>query len=369
MILKLKKRYVTLHYTCVFTYTQGMPSLYETTSFTKTILKWVGIVVGIIVGIVLLYRGGKLLATVLFPKKPAPPTVAYGKLPALIFPQSVSTTPFTYNLDTITGTLGTFPDRANVYKTFTPVPNLLNLQNARDALSQTTFRGAETKITDTQYSWGDTLRGDKTISMNIISGDFTISSNYFTYPDLSPESLINTQTAIGTVTDFLSDLNLYPSDFDDTKTTTQLLTVQGTSVFAAASVSTADLVRVDLFQKDLNKIPVVYEHPPYSSIHFLVGGPQTSEILEGAFAHQSIITNEAATYPLRTVSEAYDLLKEHKAYVASYYGSSNQVSIKNIYLAYFLTEAKQKYIMPVYVFEGKDGFNAYVPAITNAWSN
>jgi len=143
----------------------------------------------------------------------------------------------------------------------------------------------------------------------------------------------------------LENLTLYPLDFDSTKIATQLLSLQGTSLYAATSVSTADLVRVDLFQNDLDKLPIVYAHPPYSSIHFLVGGVNTNEILEGTFAHQ-IISNESTTYPIRLVSDAYNLLKQNKAYIASYYGTNNDITIKNIYLAYFVTDEKQNYILP-----------------------
>ncbi|CAN5191071.1 hypothetical protein BH09PAT1_BH09PAT1_7590 [soil metagenome] len=343
-----------------------MPSLYQTTSLVKTISKWVGIILGGILLIVLLYRGGKLLAAALFPKQPDPPKVAYGKLPAIIFPDNANTTPYTFTLDTITGTLGTFPDRANVYKTTSPVQNLLNLQNARDNLSQTTFNTGETYINDTQYSWRDITRADKVLNMNIVSNDFTITSNYITYPDLTPEKLIDPSIAATVVTGFLTNLNNYPLDFDPTKTATQLLTMQGTSLFAAASVSEADVVRVDLFQKDLNKLPIMYAHPPYSSAHFLVGGINTNEILEGTFAHQ-IVTNDSSTYPLITITEAYNILKQNKAYIASNYGTSNDVSIKNVYLGYYMSDQKQSFVLPIYVFEGKNGFFAYVSAVSNTW--
>jgi len=188
-----------------------MPSLYETTSLTKTILKWFGIIIGSILLIVLLYRGGKLLASILFPKQPDPPKVAYGKLPTIIFPDSVTKQPFTYTLDTISGTLGNFPDRVNIYKTISPTPNLLNLQNARNNLTTTRFTTDETYITDTQYSWRDNLRNDKVLSMNIVSNDFTISSNYLTYPDLTPSQIINPSVAIDAATSFLGKSHSLPS--------------------------------------------------------------------------------------------------------------------------------------------------------------
>ncbi len=343
-----------------------MATLYETTSLIKTILKWGSIAIGGIIVLILLYRGGRWLATVIFPKKPDPPKVAFGKLPIVIFPDNISQTPFTYSIDTVSGTLGSFPDRATVYKTDSPVPNLLNLQNARASLTSTPFIGAENKVTDTEYSWQDIKRDDKSLTMNIVSKDFTINGNYLTYPDLTPTVQINPEAAVTMVTKFLQDIGVYPLDFDETKTTTQLLNLNNTSLVAATSVSDAELIRVDLFQKDLEKMPIMYDHPPFSSTHFLLGGANTNEILEGSFTHQGI-SDESSTYSMRSGNYSFNSRKQNKAYIASYYGNREDISIKNIYLAYYMSSQKQNYVMPIYVFEGKDGFYAYVSAVSDTW--
>lgn len=343
-----------------------MPSLYQATSLTKNILKWGGIGLGVIMILILLFRGGKLIANTLFPKKPLPPKAAFGKLPAIIFPENASNKSFTYSLDTVTGHLGTSPDRANVYKTIPPVPSLLDLQSTRNHVYQTGFNSSETLITDTQYSWRDAQQIDRLLTINTVSKDFTISSNYLTYPDLSPIGGVDPISAAKVATDFLQKLELYPSDFDPTKTATQLLTLQGNTLFASSSLSTAQMVRVDLFQSDINKLPIMYSHPPYSSMHFLVGGHRSGQILDASFSHQ-LVGKDSTSYPIISRDAAYSLLKQGKAYIASYYGDSSDITIKDVYLAYFMSDKKQDYLMPIYVFEGKDGFFAYVSAVTDDW--
>ncbi len=339
-----------------------MPTLHETTDSIKTFAKWGGMGFGAIILIILLFRGGTFFINTFFPKPAPAPLQAFGKLPAIAFPVDIISPPQSYQLDTISGDLGQFPDRAKVYKTLAATPTLLDLQQMRASIRKTPFTTNETHITDTEYSWNDPMRPDKKIKTNIVSNDFTITSNYLTYPDLQPSGLIDQASSIKVATDFLEELGLYPLDIDPLKTTTQLLSLQGTSLFAASSLSTAQLIRIDFFQSDLDKLPIMYPHPPNSLLYFLLGGSNTDEILEGNFSHQTI-SMDSSTYPIISIGSAYDLLKKGNAYFASYYGTSNTISIKDVYLGYFMNESKQDYIMPMYVFEGKDGFFAYVSAV------
>ena len=340
-----------------------MPTLHDTTDGIKVFAKWGAVGIGAILLIFLLVQGGSLFIKTFFPKPVPAPKAAFGKLPHIIFPASIAKLPTDYQLDTITGTLGQFSDRVAVYKTESAVPGLLDLQKMRTGISTTPFTSRETLITDTEYSWTDPTRPDKKITTNIVSHDFKITSNFLTYSDIVSVAPVDQASSIKVATDFLTHLNLYPLDLDPTRTTTQLLTLQGTSIFAASSLSTAQLVRIDFFQSGLNKLPIMYPHPPNSLLYFLIGGSLTNEILEGTFIHQTV-ANEASSYPIIDVQTAYNILKKGDAYIASYFGSSSTITIKDVYLGYFIGVDKQDFIMPVYVFEGRDGFFAYVSAVS-----
>jgi hypothetical protein len=348
-----------------------MLTLNSTIEMTKNGLKWLGIAVAAIILVILLYRGGKATVHFLFPKPPTPPTVSFGKLPQLLFPPDNAKVPFTYQLDTVSGTLGTFPDRAKVYKAVEAIPNLLNLQTARENVGHVGFTDDETVITDTIYSWHDEQKSDKVITYNIVSNDFSIASNYFTYPEiLTPINLPTEDQANVSVQNFLDTMGILPKDIDTSKTTDQLLGIQNTSLYPASSLSTSQLVRVDLFQQDLDKLPIYYQDPPNSSMYFLVGdGGSTgddAQIVESNFSHQSI-SNASATYPIKPVDQAFDELKKGKGYIAAYYGTGKQISIKNVLLAYYMGNEKQDYVIPIYVFSGRDGFYGYVVAVTDEW--
>ena len=62
----------------------------------------------------------------------------------------------------------------------------LGLKTTRNYLSSVGFNSSETIITDTQYSWRDSQQIDRLLTINIVSKDFIISSNYLNYPDLTP---------------------------------------------------------------------------------------------------------------------------------------------------------------------------------------
>jgi len=44
--------------------------------------------------------------------------------------------------------------------------------------------------------------------------------------------------------------------------------------------------------------------------------------------------------------------------------TAGQVTIRNIYLAYFEPVTLTNYLQPIFVFEGDNNFVAYVPAIS-----
>lgn len=345
-----------------------MPTLSQTTALTKKILIFGG---GGLLAIILLFflsRGGITLYNTLFPKPGPPPEAAFNTLPAVIFPESTVQGKFSYSLDTVTGSLGNFPDRAKVFKTVPKEPNLLSLQDTQSLLRRSRFTFNQTRLNDTTYSWNETLRIDKRLTINIVSKDFEIVSNFLTYPDLAAIGAVDQENATGAVTSFLSTLNLFPLDIDLLKTKIDLLKVVDGELVAATSPSDAQVARVDLYQADIEKMPIMYPNPPHSTMHFLVGGKNTNEIMEAIFNHQTI-GQESSTYPIISVNDAYTILKKGNAYIGSYFGSEKDITIKEVFLGYYLGEQKQQYLMPIYVFEGKDGFSAYVSAIKNDWIN
>ncbi len=341
-----------------------MPTLHDTTELTKNIIKWGGIGITSIIILVFLFRGSIVVYKSIFPDKPPAPEASFGKIPAIQFPVSKITGDFTYSIDTVSGKLPVFPDRAKVFETAVPVPNLLNLRDARIKLNSVNFSLNERRITDTVYTWSDRTDPDKVITYNIVSNDFNIISDYLADPFIrNQEGAPSSTIAIKEVTNFLEKLNLFPLDFDPTLTKTQYLTLQNNETFPATSISTGQITRVDLYRKSLDKYPIIYNNPPFSSYYFLIGNINGRQgILESQFAFQAL-TERYSSYSIKSVQEAFEELKNKKAFIAAYYGTSKEIAVKDIYLAYYIGADKQQYLQPIFVFEGKNGFYAYVKAV------
>ena len=168
---------------------------------------------------------------------------------------------------------------------------------------------------------------------------------------------------------FFSTISFFPEDLDDNKTTTTLLTVtEGGLITQATSFSKANVIRVDFFQKDIHRIPMFYPHPPESTMNaFIASDALNKEIVQAHFFHQEIIDDLSVTYPIKTSTQAFEELKNGNAYIASYFGTEEKMSINNVYIGYYAPDTESKYVLPIIVFEGNNGFFAYVSAVKDEW--
>lgn len=347
-----------------------MLTLNQATSETRVAFKWSGVIFLVLVLIFLIFKIGTALKQTLFPTPPAPPTVSFGKLPSIVFPNNVSDKNFNYSLDTVTGTLPTFQDRINVYKMTAISPDLLALKKAINNVNSVGFTNPELPISAKVYQWNDNGPLNRSITMDIFSTDFALSSTFISDPIVqSAINLPDQTTAITTAQGFLSSMSSFPDDIDSTKAKTLLFSINNNTLTTATSVSNAQVIEVDFFQKDIDKLPIYYPKAVNSTMNVLVvGGNDQPQVAQVNFSHQTV-SNQSATYPIKTAQDAYNLLKQGQGYIASYFGSGTDISIKNVFLAYYIGDKKQDYLFPIAVFEGDNGFFAYVPLITDVWTS
>ena len=100
----------------------------------------------------------------------------------------------------------------------------------------------------------------------------------------------------------------------------------------------------------------------------VAAGSLTGKVVDGKFSYQNIL-DESATYPIKTAGQALEELKNGKAYIATHTNTDTKVLIKNVYLGLYSEGRLQQYLTPVIVFEGNNEFIAFVPAITDEWTN
>lgn len=361
---------------------------------------------GCIIVLVIFFRIGVVVKNILFPPKIDPANQAYGKIPYLEFPQSTINEDFTYTIDTLDGTLPVLPDRVLVYPLVNEEPNLLNLDTVKDKIAamrmvdNTGNPLPEIPRGGPMYEWEELTGLQRKVIFDIVAMNFTLTSEYLRSNTVlranGLRSLNAEADAVPVVEEYLKLIALLPPDLDIEKTKNpdpekaynikpQMYSILTGELTPATSLSNAQVIRVDLYQKDIAykltagkagdltrfeefemNMPIMYPKPPYSTMNFLVGsGTSMLEIVSANFSHQTVNLEpeEEATYPIKTSEEAFNELQEGRAYIAAYGGGDTQILVNDVHLAYYLGETQQEYLMPIIVFEGPNGFFAYVSAI------
>ncbi|MBI2074311.1 MAG: hypothetical protein HYT83_00565 [Candidatus Levybacteria bacterium] len=345
-----------------------MPTLHKVKEGIKTSLKF-GVYSLIILSIFLvLINIGKNLKERFFPTPPPLPTVSFGKIPPNNFPKNATDKNLTYTLNTVSGTLPTFSDKAKVYKIFQPEPTLLSLKRAQESVGKISFTSQPIALSESIYQWTNNDNLSRKIIFNITSLNFNLSTNFLlTNQNLLTNKYLDGAGAKDKAQSFFSTMDSFPDDIDLAQTRTSLFAVENGELVPATSLSNATIVRVDFFQKDLDNIPIFYPNPSFSLIHALLTGSEPQgQIIEASFFHHNI-SNKTATYPIKTANEAFSQLKKGNAYIASYNGPSNEAVIKNVFLGYYLNDKEQDYLTPIIIFRGDYNFFAYVEAIKDDW--
>lgn len=346
-----------------------MLTLHKATEATKTIAKWASVSIVSILILVILIRALVALKESVFPTPPPVPTVGYGKLPAIEFEGNATNAVLDYSIDTVTGKLPAFGTTAKVHKIIHPSANLLGPQRAQDQVKKINFFGPGIPVSESVYEWTSAESLQKTLTVDINSFNFALFSDFMSNPTvLAGGSLPSQAVAENTAKTFLSNLNTFPTDIDTQKTKIALFAIDGQHLVPSTSLSNSGVIRVDFYQKDVDKLPIFYPRPPYSTMNLKVAAGERSEgeVVEAEFYHYDI-EGKSETYPIKTADQAFTQLKEGKAYIASYAKGNTNVSIKNVYLGYYLGQSKQDYLMPVVIFEGNNNFFAYINAIADEW--
>ena len=237
---------------------------------TRKIIRYsIYLVIVLIIGRVLFTLGIGLF-NILFPKPPPAPTVSFGKLPKLPFPEKATTPTFTYKVETADGTLPKFANQAKVYFMPKPSSSFVSLDSTIQKAAGLGFNSEPQKVSDTTYKFTN-RDNTSTLEINIINGSFSIS--YDLAVDPSPLSVRPPapEVAAANVRSYLSNGGVLPEDLTG-PTSNVFLKIQGQSLVPAASLSEASLVKVNFFRKSYDEFPAVISDPQESNVWFLMSG-------------------------------------------------------------------------------------------------
>jgi hypothetical protein len=301
------------------------------------------------------------------PAPPPPPTMGFGLLPKLPFPsQSSNDMPTRYVLETATGTLPPFGDRAKVFLMPLSSPSLLGDQQAKAKAAAIGYAFAPQVLDSHTYRWSKSSPLEATLELNTQTNFFSIKTNYLSRADLvGGDDLPDGAGSVDQVKQLLSRMQLSNRDMATVAGEITYLKSAGSELVPAVSYSDADFVQVDL-----DRTPVDGLYQPYSPtgltgvISALVVGKLTSydRVVAIENKYQPVDYSQVETYPLRSVQSAWKLLQSGEGYVATK-GKSDQATIRNVELGYYEAFEEQPYYQPIYVFTGDEGFLGYVPAL------
>jgi hypothetical protein len=324
--------------------------------------------------VVLLLRFGLFVYNsylrVVNPPAPPPPTVAFGKLPSIEFPEKLHPE-LTLRLETATGGTPSLGDRAEVFLMTIYRSRLLALDEAKLTAKKMNFRGAAKEITKRRYSWENNEFLPSVLEMDIINTSFLLKRNWQADPTiLSEKQLPGKEQTVVEAKNFLRQAGLMTDELKLARTEISYLTFSAGQYVEAVSLSEADFVQIDLFRPDVNEQPVLPEDPEKGIVRIIFSGSRETEkrIVQAEYNYFPINTDQNATYPIKTASQAWRELQTRQGYIANAGDNLNGVvPIRRIYLGYYDAPESQGFLLPIIVFEGDNDFYGYVQAIKSEW--
>jgi hypothetical protein len=338
-------------------------TLTKATEVGRVVVKFGGLVLVVLMVGRLLVNSFVAFWIATHPEPPPPPTQGFGALPALDFGTGGSAiSPESYKLE-LAESFPLFPDRAMVYLIPKSQIGLLSLEEAKVTAAKMGFQSEPVALDSERYRWRRSGEINATLELNIVTNNFEFATDYLSRPEAQVKNeLPDTFDAVQTVKQFLKSSDLLPADIATAAGQTQFLKISGGALKEAVSLSDAQVIRVNLFRV------LPYGESSYTSdgktglisaTVASINGKAT--VIELNRMYEPIEYQLGHTYPLRTVEEAWQLLKAGEGFVANAQ-REDLATIREVSLGYF-EMLDQLYLQPVFVFTGDDGFVGLVPAL------
>ncbi len=298
------------------------------------------------------------------------PNTKFGILPYPDFPQtSVSSSNFSYSLDTSTGTLpkvgkdAGFEKLTKVYFVVKSYASFLSPDKSRSLAENLGVSSEPLILNETTYKFANE---NKTLTVDLGSGNFKFTK------EATPPAQVALDSDDKLVSDFENTLNFLGILKDDLKkgrTKVVLLKTEGKNLVDTNLKTEAQFAQISLWPQTLDQKSIFSANFNKSLVNSIVSNSASDlqNYFSLNFTYWPIDTETFATYPIKSADQAFDDLKSGKG-VVIIEPSKPQVSITAVYLGYYLSQNYIPYLQPIFVFEGPQ-FVAYVPAIADQFIN
>lgn len=331
----------------------------------KTILYGVLLLLAFMVGRTLL-RVAVQTYKELNPPAPAAPTMGFGKLPQIIFPnQTAQEKPSEIILETVGGQLPGAGPTLPVFFMPAAQPDLLAFDRAKEKAASLGFVFPPEQISTHVYRWRRTLPIPSTLEMNIITGISEIKTDWASSLTLLDEKKIPepSQLTLEART-LLRSANMLPDDIATSEGEITYIMALAGETRPVSSINEADFVELDLYRVTPVGLPTITAYPDQGVVEVLFSGSreQGQRVLSLEYDYYPVSWQTFETYPIWTSRQAFQALQAGEGFVIA--GPKGKpATVRQAYLAYFEPIQEVNYFQPVWVFTGDDGFTAVVPAL------
>lgn len=315
-----------------------------------------------------IWQAGTAYWLKIHPPPPLPPTVGFGKLPPLKFPEKKDLPSLSYKLETIEGTASKLETIGKVYFIPKKVASLLALDRTKETARKLGFRNEPTPISEKIYQF---TAPATTLTIDIITGNFKLSYDWKNDQTIFVEKKLPNETqAVSELKNFLRTAGLLADDLASGETKVSFWRYVTPDLVSAISLSEADFVKVNLFRQNLDDLKILPENPQQAQVWALFSGTRepNKRIVELNYTYSLVDKENFHTYPLKSANSAWQELQSEEGFVANLgENQEGKIVIRKIYLAYFESSEAQNFLQPIFVFEGDKGFFAYVSAVDPKW--
>lgn len=336
-----------------------MSSLTQAAVFSKKALVFAAAGIGILLVILVIFQIAKSVLKSLVPQKPVPAMVAFGKLPKLDLSEGIKPQKIEYKLETISGQLPALPSMVKVFAVGEVSHSLGDLNRTKAKVSAAGFAKDPSQIDNSLAKFTDG-RG-RTITVDIVSGNFVVNSDYIYRPEAiatRPKSEEEARTIAKTF------LGFFGLSGDYAKIENIIYKIDGGRLIDVQGLASGNLIQVNYMRADLDKIPVISPRKNNPNVWVRVAG----DVLEAKFKPTLLQKQKFSTYPLKDVRTGFEELKAGAGFLNQEWNEP-EFPIFDVSLAYLESEKYQAFLQPVYVFHGKGELLAYVEAVDPAWIN
>ena len=303
------------------------------------------------------------------PPSPPPPSVLFGRLPELTFPNTGKLV-VTYRLETVTGSTPTLADRGTVY--FMPIrqSNLLALDRMKSKAKDLGFEDEPEQLAPTRYLWIRDVPIPASLTADIVSGSFSLEVQWQQDATiLSQRNLPAQAEAIDEAQRFLQSAGLLAEDLVNGNATISFLKADINELTKTVSLSEAEFIRVDFFRSGIEDLLVYTPNPERGIVSLTFSGSraQGKRVVELKYNYFPVNYDQSATNPVKSSLTAWNELQSGNGFIAQFDEGVSQVVVRDISLAFYDSAVPQNYLQPIYVFEGDDNFVGYVSAISSDW--